>query len=1233
MSEDIREAIARLNDQVVQLYQQGQYNEALEHALEALDLVRQHLDEEDPTFFTTLFNLASLYYAVGNYELAEPLFQQVLALQRQLLGEQHPDVTTTMNNLASLYYMSGDYEQAESLYQQVLKIRRTTLGEQHPDVATSLNNLAAVYYSIGNYEQAEQLYQRALAIQRAAFGDEHPHVAISLNNLAALYESEGDYEQATSCYQQALEIQRVALGEQHPDVAKILNNLAELSYSLGDYEQAGSLYQQALTTQRSVWGEMHPDVAKTLGNLAVLYMATGDYEQAEQLHTQALEIRRKLLGEEHPDVATSLDSLSVLYRDLGNYRKAEALCQQALEIRRNVQGEDHPDTAKSLYKLGTVYYFIGDYEQAKSLYLQALEIQRTVLDEQHPDVARSLNGLAVLYRESGDYEQAESLYQQALKIQRTVLGEQHPDVATSLSNLAVLYREVGDYKQAESLYHQALAIERAVLGEQHPDVATSLNNLALLYYVQGNYEQAESLYQQALAIRRMVLGERHPDVAGCLNNLAMLSYAMEKFEQAVQQAGQALEIQRAVQGEQHPDVAASLGNLAVLHYALGEYEQAISFCRQGLELQRAALGEYHPDVGGSLYNLAVFCAAVGQQAEALGLMREAAVIDDHMVEHIFAMSSDRQRLAYLATLQGDLDAFLSLVLHRFSTSPEAVQAVVDLVLRRKAVTVEALAVQQEAILSGRYPHLTSKFRALTTLRMQITQKELAGPGLEDSHSYQHQLEEWNAQKERLEADLARHIPEMRAQRKHQNVTHQVVAEALPPGSALIEFVHFDVFHFQAVPAHGDSAWMPARYVAFVLLADDPDYVQLLDLGEADQIDGMLTAFRMAITGELDWTIPSLPINSETLPEEEKTYSRRHLQPVAIEPTTSMYIGQGVALRKALFDPLVTALRGHTRLFLAPDGDLTRLPFEILPTDDGSHLIDTYQINYLGTGRDVLRFASSSSRQPSPPLVFADPDFDLRSESLSTPSIIRKPPEQQSSDPDRSHLRFRRLSGTRAEGEQVATLLGVEPLLAEAALETRVKATRSPRLLHIATHGFFLPDQPQGPNKKGPGLTTSSKLESFLQRHVENQLLRSGLALAGANTWNRGEPLPAEAEDGLLTAEDVSGLDLLDTELVVLSACETGLGEVHIGEGVFGLRRAFVLAGAKTLVMSLWKIPDQQTQELMAEFYRHMLSGLQYADALRAGQLAMKSRYAHPYYWGAFICQGTPGAGTSEHSAR
>ena len=208
------------------------------------------------------------------------------------------------------------------------------------------------------------------------------------------------------------------------------------------------------------------------------------------------------------------------------------------------------------------------------------------------------------------------------------------------------------------------------------------------------------------------------------------------------------------------------------------------------------------------------------------------------------------------------------------------------------------------------------------------------------------------------------------------------------------------------------------------------------------------------------------------------------------------------------------------------------------------------------------------------------------------------------------------------------MLGVRPWLESDALKARLKEQRSPRVLHLATHGFFLTDQERDPNKESRALEMIGDEAGSIGRLSgplpENPLLRSGLALAGAQTWFDGKVPPPEAEDGLLTAEDVTGLDLLDTELVVLSAYETGLGEIRTGEGVSACDGRSSWRGARTLVMSLWKVPDEQTRELMIDFYNRVLSGQGVADALRQAQLAMRQKHPDPYYWGAFICQGNPG---------
>lgn len=467
---------------------------------------------------------------------------------------------------------------------------------------------------------------------------------------------------------------------------------------------------------------------------------------------------------------------------------------------------------------------------------------------------------------------------------------------------------------------------------------------------------------------------------------------------------------------------------------------------------------------------------------------------------------------------------------------------------------------------------------------------------------QHFLAEWNTQKEQLEVQLARQIPEMKLQQKLQETDWRNLVEKLPEQAVLVEFVRSRLYDFEGVTAQVESKWKPTHYFAFILLANKPENVQILDLGEATLIDRMIASFRASITGE---------------------GSHREFETVPTEFIAGT-VNKGITLRQAIFDPLLKKISDRKRLFLAPDGDLSRLPFEVLPIDENRWLIDEYHISYLSTGRDVLRFNAVTSGQSTEPLVLADPDFDLSAKESTTFVNRIKSSGRRSRDLNPSRVYFQPLPGTRVEGEKIAEQLGVKkPLLAGKALETSLKACRSPRILHLATHGFFLENQKRDPKVEN--------LEHFgmtgrLSAHgLENPLLRSGLALAGANTWLKNGSLPPEAEDGILTAEDVSGLDLLDTELVVLSACETGLGEIRTGEGVFGLRRAFILAGAKRLIMSLWQVPDKQTQELMVDFYTRLLKGQPCADALREAQLEMKKKYPNPFYWGAFIFQGDPSA--------
>lgn len=434
-------------------------------------------------------------------------------------------------------------------------------------------------------------------------------------------------------------------------------------------------------------------------------------------------------------------------------------------------------------------------------------------------------------------------------------------------------------------------------------------------------------------------------------------------------------------GEAHLFCASALNNLGGLLDEQGDYPSAERLYRQALDINRRVLGNHHPNVVDVLNNVAKVCAATGQPLEALQGMDEAAAIEERTLGPISSLASESHRAAYLERVRHNLSVCLTLVWREFPDTEKVVRGALDRVLKCKALGAEAVAIQRDTVLMSRHPALQSRLRELALLRTQITRKTFAGHTPESVKADTQVLMAWNAYKNRLEAELAAEVPEMNLETKLQAADRRAVALALPPEVVLVEFVRMDPFDFQALPARGQRQWQPARYVAFVLKSNQAEEVRLVDLGEAEPIDRLIADFRAAITGE-----------SEQGPSRDRVKVKT--RPVPVEEDNP-----GRVLRETVFDRLAAAFSGRTRLLLAPDGDLTRLPFEVLPTDDGRRLIDDYSISYLACGRDVLRFPAPSTGQPTDALAAADPDFDLTIDGKAADPVPDAIPSHQSRDGD------------------------------------------------------------------------------------------------------------------------------------------------------------------------------------------------------------------------------------------
>jgi tetratricopeptide (TPR) repeat protein len=998
----------------------------------------------------------------------------------------------------------------------------------------------------------------------------------------------GKYDEALPFAERALEIRERLLGTEHPDVTESIDNLASIYTGRGEYDKTEPLYSRALAVREKALGNDHPDTADSLNSLSTVYFYQGKYKEAEPLLHRALDIWEKTLGKDHPETATCLNNLAELYLDQGKYVEAEPPLKRALDIREKALGKDHPDVAYSLNNLAKLYLSQGNHEEAEPLYKRALDIREKALGKDHPETATILNNLANLYRAQGKYVEAEPLYKRSLEITEKELGKDHPETAIGLNNLAFLYQGQGKYEEAESLYKRSLDINEKAMGKDHPITAGILNNMAKLYHYRGKYVEAEPLLNRALDIWEKELGKDHPNTAYSLHNLAELYASQGKYAEAEPLYSRALDIWEKRLGKEHPTTAICLNNLAKLYYYRGKYAEAESLFKRALDIREKALSNDHPDIVRSLDDLAVLYMAKGDLVQAVKLQSRANAASERNLAYNLVTGSERQKLAYLALLSAQTDRTISL--HLRSAPDDSAPGVLaaTLILQRKGRALDATSQNLNALRSRFNAEDQALLDRLTETRSQIARLVLGGPQKMTIEQHLDRIKALEDKADKDETEISRRSSEFRAQ--YLPVTLEAVRAAIPPDSALIEFASYRPFNAKAIK--GDEAYGQPRYVAYVLRREEK--IEWKELGEARAIDTSIAALRKAL-------------------RDPKSVGVKRL---------------ARTVDAKVFQPLRPLLGNVSRLLISPDGLLNLVPFAALADERGRYAVERYSISFLASGRDLLRLQVARENKGGP-LVVAAPDFGRRSQ-VEAARLEKEGKDASDGEVNEESTRsaineffFPPLPHAEREGEALRALLPDTTLLTKGqATKAALGQVRSPKLLHIATHSFFLEDQQLTlAGERGAQALTDDPGRALqrLERsgvRIESPLLRSGLALAGANEHK-------EDDNGILTALEVTGLNLWGTRLVALSACDTGVGEVKNGDGVHGLRRALVLAGAETQVMSLWAVSDKMTRELMVAYYGRLKQGQGRGEALRRVQLEIlnKVKWRHPYYWASFIQSG------------
>ncbi len=966
--------------------------------------------------------------------------------------------------------------------------------------------------------------------------------------------------------------------------ADSLISLGDTFYDTRKYNEAFELYSQAAEMTKDIEKGNNIHYATSLYNIAWVYSSIGNYENALEYFIQTAEIQKVILGAEHPKYAKTLNCIGVTYSYMGGHQNALKYFLQTMEIRKKVLGEEHPDYAASLYNIVDTYRNMGDYQNALKYILQALEIIKKNLGEGHPDYATSLNNIGILYRNLGDYQNALKYGMLATEIWKKALGEEHPKYAGSLNNIGITYGEMGDYQNALKYKTRAMEIQKKVLGEEHPEYAASLNNIGNTYGDMGDYQNALKYRTRAMEIQKKVLGEEHPDYATSLNNIGAVYQNMGDNQDALKYYLQAMEIWKKFLGEEHPKYAGSLNNIGITYNEMGNYQNALKYGLQALEIWKKVLGEEHPYYASSLNNVGDTYQNMGDYKNALKYYLQAMEIWKNV------LGEEHPRYAGALNNIGNTYDNMGDYHNAIKTTKHATDIYKNNLIRNFSYMTahEREAYRNE---NGGYLRLNIKYlyhasddtlgtktsydtELITKGLLLASEISIANTIMESGDTaliaeYENMKTLHLQLNKELEKPIAERIYNCDSLENEIQKTERHMMESCKEFGDVTHFIKIDWKEVQnslkandvAIEFSGFTEEDTTKYIALILTKD-----------------------------------MEAPV---CVPLFEQSEMQKHLR--NIYDTPEMY--------NLIWKPLEKYFPENPRIFFAPSGMLHRIAVESAPVGNGKTISDKYEIFRVSSTRFLAMDYTPKPLKKSVLYggVYYDSDtttMKVESERFTTRSAEVNSFSDLNKDEARSALPY--LQGTKTEVEDIAAKMKKKKISttlyegAQANEESFKSLSGSDiSVLHVATHGFFLP--------------SDEKLSG------DQSLIQSGLLLSGANYAWQNKPLPEGIEDGILTAREISFMDLRKTDLVVLSACQTALGEIT-GEGVFGLQRGFKKAGVHTIIMSLWSVDDNATRLMMTEFYSNLIKGMTKREAFLKAQRTLQttSGFENPKFWAAFI---------------
>ncbi len=1030
------------------------------------------------------------------------------------------------------------------------------------------------HFENGNIDSAQYYFESSYKLAKMVFTEEDWQPGMNAYYLGKIYKSIKKYELAEEMMQLDLKVTINTVGINHSDYGTSLSNLAQLYMTMGQYTKALSLYLEVLEHTEKNLGKEHSLYRIRLSKLANLYEILGENNKALALYREVLEKTQESLGKEHSEYGICLNNLANLYVTMGDHSRALPMHLEALENARKSLGEEHPSYGARLNNLAVLYQTIGEYGKALPLFIEALENTGKNLGIEHVEYGVRLNNLGLVYETLGEYNKALPLFIEALENTGKNLGKEHSDYGISLNNLAGLYVKMGEYSKAMPLYIEALKITEKSLGKEHSEYGIGLGNLAHLYRTKGEYSKALRLYLAALENAEKSLGKGHVNYGISLNNLALLYQKMGEYSKALPLYLETLDNVEKSLGTEHSDYGIYLNNLADLYHTMDEYSKALPLYLEALKNTERSLGKNHPYYGIRLTSLAQLYESMGDSMVALPLFIEANVNLLNQIKEIFSFRSEREKKAFLSKVEYLFGIYQSANYRSMNLSEEYLEMNLKNQMSLKGLLLNSgknILVELEKIENSTLGKLIMDFKR----NNQLYSRQLALPPYLRTINFDSLLDLINNQEAQLVREYNTHIGAAIDYHKDW----RKVQGALGKNEIAIEFSHF---RYKTSKEWTDSIF----YVAY-LIKKEWEEPKMVFLFEEKQLSAIL---------------------------KQKSPNQLYTTRGGKSQTTYKGGSFSDSLYHYLWSPLESYLEGVQKVYYSPDGLLHQIPFAAIGDSTGL-LSDKYELVKLSSSYVLAEGQTEPDKSDFILIGGINYEYDTTAQK-SLGRLAYNFIDTSLRGTRSNGASWNYLEGTNQEILQLEQLVKennsrVTSWSSDMATEKRFKALsgKSPRVLHIATHGFFFED----PEDKAQRAEESVYIQS------KDPLMRSGLLLSGANyAWSHGSN-PFEDENGILTAMEISNMDLSNTDMVVLSACETGLGDINGSEGVYGLQRAFKMAGVNIIVMSLWQVPDKETTQFMNLFYGQWLKGIPVRTAFRKAQNEMQMKYPdEPLKWAAFV---------------